>query len=409
VAVSKKIIASFLISVFLFMGVAFFVYSGFLEIIEIRFYHPSVAETLIRETSGDAKILSDHLAGLQNRFSYLLHNPAVRRSFLPDQNTDDIYERSMLFGLLLESVNGLRSVRFIDVDGKQIHFSTHPADIIESDSGSVKYRNYDTDNDSLAFGKVLVRGQDQGKMILDGTGGRIIFSFPFYDSFDVYRGLALFEISARTLTEALATAGRASAFEGTVLCTNPEGIVSGIPGISGDEILAGVSAIWKDGYKSIVPLLYADVTLMLVSVHMDQGIYYGRVVNETFFVFPPEVKILTLIAIFLTIYLIIFFLFNLRRDPATVLDDSTDRPSSIKAVSRGNETLEELEAVNNPSDRGKGLLAAAAHLASPSIDAIYEQDGIPYINNEVFKVDKNTEEQLNNNFVKLIDSVVNKT
>jgi hypothetical protein len=411
VAVSKKIIASFFLSALLFSSVAFLDYSGFLDIIESRFYHPSIADMLLRETTGDAKILSDHLAGLQNRFSYLLNNPAVRRSFLPDQSIDDIYERSMLFGLLLESVTSLRSVRFVDFDGSQIHFSTYPADIIEKDTGSIKYRNYDVDGDFLPFGKVLVRGQEQGKIIFDNAAGRIIFTFPFYDSHDVYRGVALFDVSIRTLTDTLTTTGRASAIDQLALCTDPDGIVSGILGISSDEILVGVSSVWKDGYKSIALLLYADVTLILISVQMDQGIYYGRIVNETIFVFPSEVKILILTAIFLTVFLIIFFLFNLRRDPAVVLDDSTGitGPLLKKYASDGNETLEELEAVNSQPDRGKGLLAAAAHMASPSVDAIYEQDGIPYINSDVFKVDKNTEEQLNNNFVKLIDSVVNKT
>jgi hypothetical protein len=410
VAVSKKIIASFLLSALLFVGAAFLDYTGFLDIIESRFYHPSVRETLLRETAGDAKILSDHLAGLQNRFSYLLHNPAVRRSFLPTQGTDDIYERSMLFGLLMESVTSLRSVRFVDFDGKQIHFSTYLADIIESDFGSIKYRNYDTDGDSLSFNRVLVRSQEQGKLILDKVGGRIVFSFPFYDSHDVYCGVALFDVSARTLTDALAAAGRASVLEGLILCANPEGIVSGIPGNSSEELLSGISSVWKDGYRSIVPFLFADVTLMLISIQMDQGMYYGRVVNEAVFIFPPEVKILALTAIFLTIFLFIFFLFNLRRHPVPDSSDDT-RPSAKKIGIRRNETPKEIETVRNPPDRGKGLLAAAAHLASSKapVDAIYEQDGIPYINSDVFNVDKNTEEQLNNNFVKLIDSVVNKT
>jgi hypothetical protein len=405
VAVSKKIIISFLLSALLFAGGTFLDYTGYLNIIESRFYHPSVTEMLLRETAGDAKILSDHMAGLQNRFSYLLHNPAVRRSFLSVQSADDIYERSMLFGLLLESVSGLRSVRFVDFDGKQIHFSTNPADIIESDLSLIRYRNYDTDGDSLPFDRVLVSRQEQGKLILDKAGGRIIFSYPFYDSLDVYCGVALFDVSTRTLTDALATAGRASVLEGLALCANPEGIVSGIPGISGEEILARVSSTWKNGYRNIVPFLFADVTLILVSVQMDQGIYYGRIVNEGAFLFPPEVKILTLTAIFLTIFLIIFFLFNLKRHP---VDDYLDDAMST-AKKNGPRESGVLEAANNTSDRGKGLLAAAAHLASSPVDAIYEQDGIPYINSEVFNVDKNTEEQLNNNFVKLIDSVVNKT
>jgi hypothetical protein len=406
-----KIIVSFLLSALLFAGIGILAYTGYLDAIESRFYSPAVTEALIRETTRDAKILSDHIAMLQNHFFSLLYNPAVRRSFLPEQDANDIYERSMLFGLLQMSVTGLQSVRFIDSDGIRMLFSTYPPDIVRSDSISIKYRNYDDDPVSLSFSDILVKEQEQAKLILDKTGGRIIFSFPFYDSLDIYRGMALFDVSIRTLTEGLVVAGRASTAEPLTLYVIPEGIVSGVPGISSEKILSSISDIWTNGYRSIVPFISADVTLALIAVRMEQGFYYGRIVNEAVFVLSPPVKILTLMAIFLTIFLTIFFLFNLKQGRPVMRhrDDSPVIGQSTVAV-HVPEALEELEAVEDPASHGKGLLAVTMLKAAESATSvIHEQNGIPYVNSNAFNVDKNIEEKLDKKFVKLVESVVNET
>jgi hypothetical protein len=395
---------SFLLSALLFAGIGVLAYTGYLDVIESRFYSPAVTEALIRETARDAKMLGDHIAMLQARFFGLLYNPAVRSSFLPNQDANDIYERSRLFGLLQESVTGLQSVRFVDSDGIRLHFSTYPPDIVSADSVSIKYRNYNEDTTSLSFSEILVREREQAKLILDKVGARMIFSFPFYDSLDIYRGMALFDVSVRALAEGLIVAGRAGATELYVI---PEGIVSGVPGISSEIILSGISAIWTNGYRSVVPFISADVTLALIAVRIEQGFYYGRIVNEAVFVLPPSIKILTLMAIFLTIFLTIFFLFNLRqsrrqRHPTVSVQSTT--------AGKKPEELEELEAVEDPAGHGKGLLAVTMlKVAESATSVIHEQNGIPYINSDAFNVDKDLEEKLDRNFVKLIESVVTKT
>ena len=356
--VAQKAVLSFALSALLVGGIAALAYTGVLDLIEEHFYNPSVSEALIREASRDARLLGEYLSGLQDRFSLLLSIQAVRRSFLPGQNAQDVYERSRLFGELLESVPSLHSVRFIDSAGSRIHFSTHPADVAHSDLFSITYKGYNEDPTNLPFNEVLTH--DRERLILDNARGRIIFSFPFHDS-DAYRGVALFTISTRALSEVFAVAGKKGVGENMVLVADPGGFIDVVPGISSEAILPGVTAIWAAGYRSIVPFVTSTSTLALVSVPMDQGLYFGRVVNEAALHFPQPAKNLVVTMIFLTLFLIIFFLLNFKQgSQVETRDDSVDGEAkkSSAGTSTADEELEELEVVGETP--GRGLLAAAA-------------------------------------------------
>ena len=495
--ITHKTVFSLLISAFLFAGIAVLAYTGIFNFIESRFYSPAVTGTLVRETARDAEIINTLLAELQNRFSSSLHDPAVRDSFLPSQDTDSIYKRYMIFGRLLESVPQLYSVRFVDSAGKQIHFSTYSPDIVQSDSFSIVYRDYDADPASLPFDEVRVR--ENNRLTLDKAKNQIIFSFPLHDSDEIYRGTALFTVSVRILTEALVVAGRMGADENLSVCTGPPGLVSGLHGVYGDEILAGISSIWDGSYRSIVPIVSAGVTLVLVSARIDQGIYYGRIVDEAVIIFSPQIKIMVLVSVFLTIFLIIFFFFNFSPLPDTAealpssgkkpqQTDADSVPDSMGGVHRdfGSpppnlqvqlqdgvvDELEELEPIeesgeaagewfktvspfssipSQPDDENESaendfaeleelftlnssgvekypagavsmisryfaffpdnpelLPEAGSQSTKNSAEIIFEQNGIHYINNDAFIDNQNTEEKPDNDFMKLIESVVDK-
>jgi len=148
---------------------------------------------------------------------------------------------------------------------------------------------------------------------------------------------------------------------------------------------------------------------------------YGGIAGES-------ARILMFVAIFLTLFLIIFFCFNLRRD-------SAEEPEAIETVE---ETPADFmpaadftsaEAVQVESVTGLGgsffmfrqpfaftsgnpeLLQGAGNADIVSADimseVVYEQDGIHYINSDVFADDEKREE-FDNNFARLVESVVNK-
>jgi hypothetical protein len=323
VTVSQKAALSLLISVFLFAGFAVLAYTGLFDLVEARFYNPAITKSLNHEVSLDSEAVQDFLIELQNRFSETLNEPAVRRSMLPNQSAEDIFERTRIYGVLLESLGGLQSVRFVDSGGIRIHFSTVSQDILSQDRLSIAYRNYTEDPRNIPFDTVEVPAQGELKYTFDEERERIIFSFPFYDSLEVYRGTALFTVSIRAMAERLIGKGRIMAGEDVSIIANPPGIVSGLPGTVQVNILSMISSVWNDGFLVLTPLNSArsETTLALVSSKTDQGIFVGRLVNENLLAFPQSMKVILLVSVFLTIYLAIFLSFNLRQDTLTVIQN----------------------------------------------------------------------------------------
>jgi hypothetical protein len=86
VTISQKAALSLLIAVFLFAGFAVLAYTGLFDLVEARFYDPSITRALNREIARDSQIVESFLSELQNRFDDTLDEMAVRRSFLPNQS-----------------------------------------------------------------------------------------------------------------------------------------------------------------------------------------------------------------------------------------------------------------------------------------------------------------------------------
>jgi hypothetical protein len=327
VTVAQKVALSLLISVFLFAGFTVLAFTGLFDLVETRFYNPSITRGLTEDINRDAETIQDFLTELQSRFSATLRESPVRRSFLPNQSAEDIFERTRIYGVLLESLGGLQWVRFIDAGGSRIHYSTYPQDLVRQDRLSVVYRNYTDNPENPLYGQVEVSREGSMKITTDEKRDRIIFSFPFYDSFDVYRGTALFSLSLRALTERLIHESRIKVGENVSLLSAPSGIVSGLPSASKDILLPMVASIWNDGILSLSALDSAGsgITLALITAKTVQGIFVGRLVDESIFSFPQAMKIILLASFFSTVYLTIFLIFNMRQDIMTVIENRLKR------------------------------------------------------------------------------------
>jgi hypothetical protein len=158
-------------------------------------------------------------------------------------------------------------------------------------------------------------------------------------------------------------------------------------------------------------LVAGIVALAFAGIFAD----YGGIAGES-------TRILMPLAIFLTLFLIIFFCFNLRRD-------SVEEPEALETVEETSADFMSADAVQVESVTGLGgsffmfrqpfaftpgnpeLLQGAGNADIVSVDAmsevVYEEDGIHYINSNVFADDERKEE-FDNNFAKLVESVVNK-
>jgi hypothetical protein len=322
VAVFHKVAVSLLISVVLFAACAYLAFTGLFDLVETRFYNPSITRSLNQEIRQDAGTIQNFLAELQVRFAATLKNDAVQRSFLTNQSAEDIRNRSQLYGQLQEEFSGLQTVRFIDAGGSRIHYSTYGADILRESSAAIAYHNYGEVERYIPYETIEVEAMEPPKITLDAVEERILLSFPFTDFYEVYRGTALFSLSVRAVTERLINEGRITVGENVSILDNPPGIVSGIPAVEKAVLIPIISSIWGDGILTLTTLDSASgASAALISSKTSQGIYTGRLVDESVFQFPLTMKIILLVSIYLTLYLTIFLLFNLRQDSMTVIQN----------------------------------------------------------------------------------------
>ena len=318
---SQKAALSLLISVLLFGGFTALTYTGLFDLIEARFYNPSITSSLTNTISRNAEAIDNYLVDLQTQFSGTMKDHAIKRSFLPDQRSEDIFERSRVYGLLLESVSGLQWIRFIDSGGLRIHFSTYGPDILQQDRNSISYHNYN--GSPFPYEKIAVAANAAPKFSFDEEADRIIFSFPFYDSFEVYRGTAIFSLSVRAITDKLINEGRIKAGQDISIISNPQGFLSGMSTTIEKALAAEVASLWREGDFKLPRLTSPDsnTSLALISVKTSQGFFVGRLVNEDVFSFPQTMKIILLASFFVTVYLSIFLLFNIRQDSVTIVQN----------------------------------------------------------------------------------------
>ncbi len=325
--VSQKASLSLLISVFLFAIFTVVSFVGLFDLVETRFYNPSITKNLSRDLQQDTRTIQDYIKELDTRFSITIQNEAVRRSFLPNQSAEDIFERSKLFGTLMESLGGLQSVRFVDAAGRRIHYSTLLSDILHQDRLSISYRNYEEENEPFPYNEISVPNRGETKLTLDSSQDRMLFSLPFYDSYNVYRGTAIFSLSVRAISDRLLSEGLIKYGEDVSIISGPSGIVIGMPRAGKDALVNAVRTVWNEGITTLTPLDSGNngLSFALISAKTDQGIFIGKIADEALFEFPFAMKLILLASFFLTTYLIIFLLFNLQQDSMTVIQNRLKR------------------------------------------------------------------------------------
>jgi hypothetical protein len=338
------------ISILIFAGIAYLADNELIDFIQTRFYNPSVVNSYIKENTKDAELSENHIFELRNKFAQTLEEEAVRSSFHYNQDPQDIYERSRIFGILLESTIGLQSVQFVDSNGMRIHYSTSSRDIITQNAESTSYRNYTEVPLALPYDTVKVLANETPKYTMDDQGERIIFSYPFIDSMDVYRGTALFSVSVRALAEKLVAEGRMKVNEDVSIVSSPPGILFRSPDSSKTDIFDKVSHVWNEGRQGRVTLSAVDsgVKFSLISLKTGNGLFFGHLVNDSLFSISDSMKLTLYLSMFLTFYLTLYFLLNLKANPVTVV---RNRITRLK-----DNLFQQLYVNKNADDRAKWLL-----------------------------------------------------
>nr|WP_318706279.1 hypothetical protein [uncultured Treponema sp.] len=368
----QKTAVSLLISVVLFAAFVVAAFTGLFSVIDARFYEPGKISQIQKHLDTVSENFNEYIETLESRFgkneNSFLKQTCVQ-SYIENQPSDEVIrERSKLSGDLFSQTPGLLGMRLIDKNGSSVHFSTFSSDVLNRTSEIVSYKNYTdaitlTGEKEIPFDKISSPDSygTNGvvcKTVFDGRDNRIILSFPYYDSYKAYRGTFVFYVNANDfnrvlLSKKLITFGDTGNlvsglnFEEEKKETEyKSGFVFGIPAIGKKIFEQEILSRWEKGLFAPEKIVYKssedsfaiqeydaaienkksdnNYWVLVSSTKTDFG-YIGGIYPDEMFAMPDAVKILLLICIFVTLFLVVFLAVNLKQDDMVVIRERIRR------------------------------------------------------------------------------------
>ena len=368
----QKTAVSLLISVVLFAAFVVAAFTGLFSVIDARFYEPGKISQIQKHLDTVSENFNEYIETLESRFgkneNSFLKQTCVQ-SYIENQPSDEVVrERSKLSGDLFSQTPGLLGMRLIDKNGSSVHFSTFSSDVLNRTSEIVSYKNY-TDAITLTGEKEIpfekISSPDSYgtngvvcKTVFDGRDNRIILSFPYYDSYKAYRGTFVFYVNANDfnrvlLSKKIITFGDTGSlvsglnFEEEKKETEyKSGFVFGIPAVGKKIFEQEILSRWEKGLFAPEKIVYKSSEDSFVIQEYDAAIenkksdnnywvlvsstktdfgYIGGIYPDEMFAMPDAVKILLLICIFVTLFLVVFLAVNLKQDDMVVIRERIRR------------------------------------------------------------------------------------
>ncbi|MBR5965878.1 MAG: DUF4573 domain-containing protein [Treponema sp.] len=341
----QKTALSVLISVMLFGAFAVAAFAGLFSAIDARFYEPAKISQIDKKLQDISAAYDDYLKTLNERFALgqnaFLKNSSVQTFVEAKPSDQDVLSRGEALGELRSGTQGFLGLRVLDKNQNSIHYSTFHSDILRRDEKNnlTAYKNY-LECLSLS-GKEEIAAQivscsdtggdlNAGKKIYFDQENRIVISFPLYDRYSVFRGSAIFYVNALDFANVLLKKNLISIGETVSFLSNGLvgadclcGYAFGLPSVGQEDFAAALFDAWKKNSGAAERLLslggQSKNFWVAVSQKAKSGVFVCGVYNDEIFALPPSARILILICVFVSIFLVCFLLLNLRRDDETVI------------------------------------------------------------------------------------------
>ncbi|EPF25226.1 hypothetical protein HMPREF1221_02311 [Treponema socranskii subsp. paredis ATCC 35535] len=345
----QKIAVSVLTTAVIFACFVVAAFAGLFSKIEARFYEPAKIADIRKQLDSVAECSETYINTLLEQFdtgenSYL-SDSSVASYALSSPADSDVQRRTHRTAALFSEASGLDGIRLIDVNGRSVHFSTYPSDILKQTDSMRIYKNYDElrtylGGAEVAFFKFSVPDTADGRkyrIVFDGESNRILFAFPFYDPYGVYCGTIVFYVNAQDFNRMLIARNLTTVANTGELISDSSGAIGGfvfgMPSLGRDDIEREAVARWRVDSKG--PDKIASISAnggeskesywILISSNRSRFIKAAGVYRDSIFIMPHTVQFLLLTCVFITLFLTIFMLFNLRRDDMVVIRDRVKR------------------------------------------------------------------------------------
>ena len=260
-------------------------------------------------------------------FSSFMEMSCIKNSAILVQHEEDVLVRKYFTSNFILGNPGLQGVRLIDSSGKKIYFSTFEND--ESEYNKLLELPYDT-----VKANKEIENRHKSKVIFDNSKERIIFSLPFYDNYDLYRGSGLFYVEGTAFNQYLISKNILSVTEqaklvATVLSASEQqtkGFILGLPYSYSETLISKIIDLWNEQSFDTQKILHSeDYDWFVISDNSGKTGTISLVFNDDILLFSTNAKILLLVCIFVTLFLIILFLLNLKQDKESIIREKIKR------------------------------------------------------------------------------------
>ena len=339
VSAGQKIAVSLLISVILFAAFTVAAFAGLFSFVEARFYQPLVVKTNEQRLKNLAEKEEEYSEVLNQRFAAFAAKKETASYATAAPTVSDQKNRTNLTGTLFSQTPSLMGIRIIDKNGRNIHYSSFAADEKFRSKGQVSYKNYGELQD-LPFEVLSCEDIRSGtgvhhRIVREQKKNRILYSYPFYDVYSAYRGTIVFYCDASDFNRFLSSQNIIALNENFVLVSNEVsvaeenkgGYVYGLP-LVGQDLLTStlIEKIRGKKVSSLEKIAATQDGNWLAFIYFNQdGTFIARFIKDEALLFSLPVRVLLLAIVFLTLFLVIYLIFNLRHDDMVVIKDRIRR------------------------------------------------------------------------------------
>ena len=333
----QKTAFSLLITVSLFAALVVASFLGLFSFIDKKIYEPTKTTQLKNElnqisTAGDEYILN-FLSEFGFEKGYMSFSEI---SLYLNRNRSDGTAKilSDINGNLFFNNPGLKGIRIVDVNGKSIHFSTFEKDLLKKDSSKnlVAYKNYDeliTSNGNKELPYEVVKANDfknksenEYSLIFDSENNRLVFSYPlYYEDYPLIKASVLFYVDGSDFVRDISKKKLISINENVLLLSAKEGkaggFALGIPNVNQNVFVSEILKRWNEttDFTKIFNAVTETNEKSYIMISSEGN--FVKVVGlyeDDIFEISNLVKITLLVCSFITIFLLVFILFNCKQD-----------------------------------------------------------------------------------------------
>ena len=348
---------SLLFSMIFFAAFIYVAQMGLMQHLETKFYSSAKISEKQQYVDKIAKssesYISNILTKIETGDTAYLKQEAVKSYIEQNPSEKAEIDRRNLTTKLIEDIPSLTGIRLIDINGRNIHYSSFEKDVLNQNGIKKQYKNYpDIQNEfnELEISTILSDSNlPQRKILFDKKQNRLIMSFPFFISNDVCFASLVCYFDLLMYEQFLVEKEIIPFGENLTLVDNENlfgGYVIGIPKNNRSEFIKPILNNWTNQQtnKTLPTMILESNDLSWYLLNSSQNPYFNisSVYDNTTFEISKELEYLIYTCVFVTLLVIFFLFFSLFPDN---LNTTKKRISKLQ-LSLIKEFLEKKDDVN---------------------------------------------------------------